>query len=251
MYAICVTTALLETGMVEMTEGENYVRLETAAGLVIARAFCRNGKCEEVTLSMPASFVEQLDYELKTKEWGKIKADIAFGGVFYAIIDVDQVGLEIKPASAKVLSDTGMALKREFNEMLEVTHPENPDISGIAYVMFRDTDDDGAIRTATTMWPGRLDRSPCGTGNSANLAVRTARAEISEGGQYISRSTIGSEFRVTHNGTATVGNKQAVLPLITGRGWVYGIHQIGVDPSDPFRGGFALTDTWGADAGEL
>jgi len=249
--AICVTTCLLETGMVEMNDGENQVRLETAAGLVVARAQCRDGKCFDVTLSMPASYVEHLDYELETAQWGTVTADIAFGGVFYAVVDAAGIGLSIEPAQARELSLAGMDLKRAFNEVMTIEHPENPDINGIAYVMFRSTDADGAVRTATTMWPGRLDRSPCGTGNSANLAIRAARGEVNEGDEYLSRSTISSEFRVRHAGTGQVGNKPAVLPQITGRGWIYGIHQIGFDPSDPFADGFAMTDTWGPDAGRI
>lgn len=249
--AICTTTVLLETGMVEMTEGENLVRLETAAGLVTATAQCRAGKCETVSLSMPASFVEILDHEFETPQWGRLKADIAFGGVYYAIIEAGELGMRIEPAQARRLSDAGMALKELLNDTLDVQHPENPDISGIAYVMFRDLDEDGAVRTATTMWPGRLDRSPCGTGNSANLATRAARGEVAAGDSYVSRSTIGSRFEVAHCGDTTIGNKPAVLPQITGRGWIYGIHQIGFDPSDPFKGGFALTDTWGQDAGKI
>ncbi|MEM7215220.1 MAG: proline racemase family protein [Pseudomonadota bacterium] len=249
--AICVTTALLETGIVEMQNGENFVRLETAAGLVTAKAICKDGKCETVTLSMPPSFVEHLDYELQTEEWGKIKADIAYGGVFYAIVDAGEIGLKIEPTAARMLSDAGMQLKELFSQAIKINHPENPDVSGIAYVMFRNEETDGAVRTATTMWPGRLDRSPCGTGNSANLAVRAARNEVEVGQTYLSRSTIGSCFQVQHGGYTLVANRQAVLPRITGRGWIYGIHQIGFDPSDPFNDGFAMTDTWGMDAGKI
>ena len=249
--AICTTTVLLETGMVEMKDGENEVKLETAAGVVVAKAQGKADKCENVTLSMPPSFVEELDYAFETEQWGKISADIAFGGVFYAIVDASQLGLKIEPAQARDLSDAGMALKQILNETCKVNHPENPDISGIAYVMFRETEADGTVRTATTMWPGRLDRSPCGTGNSANLATRVARGEVSEGETYLSRSTISSEFWVHHSGTTLIGNKQAVLPKITGRGWIYGMHQVGFDPTDPFKGGFALTDTWGQDAGKI
>ncbi|MDJ0612504.1 MAG: proline racemase family protein [Rhizobiaceae bacterium] len=249
--AICATTVLLETGIIEMQEGEILVRLETAAGLVVAKAQCEEGKCVSVTLSMPASFVEQLDCTIETGQWGRINADIAFGGVFYAIIDAERLGMKIEPAQARQLSDAGMALKEILNKQLSVTHPENPDIHGIAYVMFRQNEDDGTVRTATTMWPGRLDRSPCGTGNSANLATRVERGEISEGDVYFSRSTIDSQFKVRHAGTTMIGNKQAVLPEITGRGWIYGMHQIGFDPSDPFKSGFALTDTWGVDAGKI
>ncbi len=222
---------------------ENIVRLETAAGVVVARAQCKGGKCVSVSLSMPASYVEELDHEISETQWGMLTADIAYGGVFYAILDADQLGLKIEPAQARDLVVAGMEIKNILNQSLKVSHPENPDINGIAYVMFRGQDEDGAIRTATTMWPGRLDRSPCGTGNSANLAIRAARGEVAEGDNYTSRSTIGSEFNVKHSGATMVGNKQAVLPIITGSGWIFGMHQIGVDPTDPFAKGFALTDT--------
>ncbi|MEM9331428.1 MAG: proline racemase family protein [Pseudomonadota bacterium] len=249
--AICVTTALLETGMVDMREGENLVRLETAAGLVVAKAHCKAGKCQHVTLSMPASYVEAFDVKVTTPEWGEIQGNIAFGGVFYAILDPKEIGLTIHPAHARHLADAGMVLKRYFNDTIDVVHPENADIRGIAYVMFCSLDEDGCIRTATTMWPGRLDRSPCGTGNSAQLAIRAARGEVSCGDTYVSKSTISSEFRVHYAGDTTVGNHEAVLPEITGRGWIYGMHQLGFDPSDPFCDGFALTDTWGLDAGKI
>lgn len=249
--AICVTTVLLETGMVEMTDGENLVRLETAAGLVVAKARCKNGKCEHVTLTMPASYVWELDYVLQTEDWGDVTADIAFGGVFYAIVDPASLGLEIEPAFARQLSDAGMKLKELFNRVLSIKHPENPDINSIAYVMFRTNEADGVVRTATTMWPGRLDRSPCGTGNSANLAVRAERGEIVEGETYTSNSTIRSKFEVRYAASTTIGTFKGVVPEITGRGWIYGMHQLGFDPTDPFASGFAMTDTWGFDAGKI
>ena len=249
--AICTTTVLLETGIVEVRDGIVPVRLETAAGLVIANTSCRNGKCQSVTLSMPASFVEELDVTVDTNQWGKLSVDIAFGGVYYAVIDPAQLDLSITPANARHLADAGMILKDILNQQISVSHPINPDVSGIAYVMFRENETNGTVRTATTMWPGRLDRSPCGTGNSANLAIRAARGEVCEGESYTSRSTIGSSFQVKHAGTTMVGDKQAVLPEIMGRGWIYGKHTVFFDPSDPFKGGFALTDTWGMDAGKI
>ena len=249
--SICITTALLESGRVKMREGENLVRLETAAGLVIAKAQCKDGVCEHVSLSMTPSYVEQLDFEFTCEEFGNLTADICFGGVFYAIIDAEQLGLAIQPRNARKLVEAGMIIKSKLNEQVEISHPDYPDISGIAYTMFRGRDADGAVRTCTTMWPGRIDRSPCGTGNSANLATRALRGEVQVGDEYISRSTIGSEFKVRFDGETTIGNRQAVLPVITGRGWVYGSHTIRLDPSDPFPRGFAMTDTWGPQAGEI
>jgi hypothetical protein len=109
--AMCVVTALLETGRVAMTEPETVVRLDTAAGLVSATAECHDGRCRRVRLDMVPAFVEALDLELATEDWGPIKADICFGGIFYALVDVDQIGLKIEPDQARALVEAGMALK--------------------------------------------------------------------------------------------------------------------------------------------
>ena len=249
--AICVTTCLVETGMVPSKDGMCDIRLETAAGLVVAKAHCADGSCKSVTLEMPVSYVVELDRNIDCEATGSVKADICFGGVFYAIVDASQLGLKIRPENARALADAGMALKAAANAQFEVRHAENPDIAGIAYVMFRELGEDGSVRTATTMWPGRLDRSPCGTGNSANLAAMAARGQVEPGDRFISYSTVGSEFQVHHAGEAEVAGQTGVRPEITGRAWTYGMHQIGIHPDDPFSAGFALTDTWGPEAGKL
>ena len=249
--SICVTTALLETGMVEMREPETVVTLETAAGLVTARAECRNGKCVRVHLDMVPAFVEALDVPLATDEWGTITADICYGGVFYALVDVGQVGLTIAPENAAGLAGIGMALRADFNRTHEVTHPEIPAINGIAYVMFRQVLDPGETRTATIMPPGRLDRSPCGTGSSAHLAALHARGLITVGETIITRSVINSRFEVTLTGVTEIAGRQAMLPRISGRGWRFGETVIDADPSDIFANGYAVSDVWGPDAAAL
>ena len=249
--SICVTTALLEAGIVEMQEPETVVTLETAAGLVKAIATCRDGRCEKVRLTMVPSFVHELDVALDTPEWGRISLDLCYGGIFYALVDVGQVGLTIEKANAAALVQAGMALKERINRTISVVHPEIPAISGVAYVMFRDIDPDGAVRTCTTMWPGRVDRSPCGTGSSANLATLHARGQATVGDTLISRSIIGSEFEVGLSAETTVAGKPAIIPTIAGRGFTFGLHQVALDPADPMAEGFALTDVWGPSAGDI
>ncbi|MGV8939703.1 MAG: 4-hydroxyproline epimerase [Allorhizobium sp.] len=249
--SICVTTALLETGMVEMIEPETVVTLETAAGLVRAVATCRYGRCERVKLTMVPSFVHELDVAIDTAEWGTITVDLSYGGVFYALVDVAQVGTTIEKANARELVEAGMVLKELINRTIPVVHPQIPAISGVAYVMFRDVDPDGAVRTCTTMWPGRADRSPCGTGNSANLATLHARGKVKVGDTFTSRSIIGSEFEVGLSGLAEVAGRPAVIPTIAGRGFTFGLSQVALDPFDPFAAGFALTDVWGPEAGGI
>ncbi|WP_296746962.1 proline racemase family protein [Mesorhizobium sp.] len=243
--SICVVTALLESGRVAMREPETLVRLDTPAGLILARARCEEGRCLSVSLDNVPCFAEYLDQAVDTPHWGKIKVDVAFGGVYYALVDVDQIGLSIGPSNSRALAEAGIELKRLLSEQIPVKHPTLPGVDEIAYVMFRDREPDGAVRTCTVLPPGRVDRSPCGTGSSANLAVLYARGLVKVGDVRTSRSIIGGEFMAEAIGETEVGGRKAVLPRITGRGYVYGRSELRISDDDPFRVGFALSDTWG------
>ena len=248
---MCVVTALLETGRVKMVEPETIVRLDTPAGLITARARCAAGRCLSVSFDNVPAFVEALDKSVVTPRWGSIKADIAFGGVYYAIVDVEQIGIEIAPRNARALAEAGIELKALLAEQVAVQHPELPGVNEIAYVMFRGREPDGAVRTCTTLKPGRVDRSPCGTGSSANLAVLHARGQAKIGDSRRSRSIIGGEFLVELVGETTVGGRPAVLPRLTGQAWIYGTEELRMDANDPFAKGFALSDTWGPQVDSL
>lgn len=242
---ICVVTVLLETGMVEMKEPETIVRLDTPAGMIEATASCHNGKCENVSLNMVASFLQEQDVKIGIEGIGRISVDIVFGGIYYALIDPRQLGLTIEPAQARALVDAGSRIHRAINKEISVQHPEMPSLNSVSYTMFIDHSEEGEMIGATVMPPGRLDRSPCGTGNSARLALRHARGETTPGEVSRARSIIGSAFDIKLLGETTVGGYPAVLPRVTGRGWIHGIHQIGLDPSDPYPQGYLLSDCWG------
>lgn len=248
---ICVVTALLETGRVKMVEPETIVRLDTAAGLITVRAACRDGRCLSVSLDNVPAFVQALDVPISTPKWGTITADIAFGGVFYAQIDVDKVGLKITPDHARDLAEAGIEIKALLTEQVQVQHPDIASLNEIAYVMFRDYHPDGSVITCTTLKPGRVDRSPCGTGSSANLAVLRARGLLALNEVRASRSIIGGTFLAQAIGETTVGPYPAVLPRITGSAWIFGRQQFRLSPDDPSQAGFALSDTWGPQVGDL
>jgi proline racemase len=204
-----------------------------------------------VSLNNVPAFVEALDQSIATPLWGTIKADIAFGGVYYAIVDVHQLNLCIDPRFARELAEAGIAIKQLAAEQLSVAHPELEGVNEIAYVMFRGDEADGAVRTCTTLKPGRVDRSPCGTGSSANLAVLHARGQIKVGEGRRSRSIIGGEFLAELIGVTKVGDRAAILPRITGQGWIYGQEELRMDSQDPAAIGFTLSDTWGPQVHQL
>jgi proline racemase len=243
--AMCAVTAILETGMKEMMEPETEVTLDTAAGLVKATAQCQGGKVTRVTLDMPTSFVAVKGATIDTPEWGPVIYDLCFGGIFYALVDVDQLNLTIAPENARGLAMTGVALRDMIAATAEVLHPTTAALNGLAYVMFRSDEPDGAIRTCTTLRPGRVDRSPCGTGSNANMAVRHAEGRVKPGDVLTSRSIIGAEFTTEFMGEDRIGPYLGTRNRVSGQCWIYGICQIGLDPTDPFPHGFTLSDTWG------
>ena len=242
---ICVVTVLLETGMLAMQEPVTTVRLDMPAGLVVARAHCADGKCTRVELDANPSFAEILDASVEVPGYGTVTLDIAFGGVYYALVDPAQVGLAIEPEQARKLVDAGTHIHRAVQNQLKFSHPQMPDLNELSYVMFVDRNKEGEMTGATILPPGRIDRSPCGTGNSARLAVRHARGEATVGQTDPAYSIIGSRFDVTLKEVTRIDSRTAVVPTISGRGWIHGLHQIGVDPDDPYQQGFLVSDCWG------
>ena len=242
--AMCVATALLETGALTMQEPESVVVLDTPAGLVRARANCRNGKVERVEIDMPASFVEHLDYPVEVEGVGTLAVDVAFGGCYFALIDAGSLGFEIARHEARDLVDMGNRIKTATVEQIAVNHPTIPAFDRVEYPMFA-AGQGKSIINATVIYPGRLDRSPCGTGTVARMAVMHARGEIGINEVVSSRSIIGSEFRTRIDKLARCGHRQAVKPALSGRAWIYGSMKLGAHPLDPYPLGFTLSDTWG------
>ncbi len=242
--AMCVVTVLLETGLLPMTEPVTVVALDTAAGLVRATADCRDGKCERVTLDMVPSFVEHLDHPLDVDGLKPLKVDVAFGGSYFALVQCADLGVEISPANARVLAQLGMRLQAAAREQIRVNHPALPGLDKVEYVLFCEGAGRG-IRNGNVLFPGRMDRSPCGTGTAARLSVLHARGALKVGERIESRSIIDSLFTAEITGTTTVGALPAVRSRLSGRAWIYGQGILARDPSDPFPHGYTLPDIWG------
>ncbi len=245
--AICTTTVLLETGMVEMREPETVLRLEAPGGVVEVRARCRDGRCESVELTNVASFADRLDAPLEVEGLGTLTVDVAYGGMWYAIADAAALGFAIKPAEARDLSLAGERIRAAAREQLPCVHPVNERIAGVSIVQIAGPwQGVGAVsRNAVVVAPGRLDRSATGTGLSARMAVLHARGLMSAGDEMTHASAIGSTFAGRIVEETAVGGRPAIVPAIRGSAWITGVSQLVVDPDDPYPEGYVLSDTWG------
>jgi proline racemase len=244
---MCATTVLLETGMVAMREPETRLRLDMPGGVVDVLAECRNGKCVGVAIANVPSFVDRLDASLELDKAPTISIDIAYGGMFFALVDAHRLGFSITPDEARDLAVLGEKIRCAAREQYAVVHPENAQISGVSIVQF-DAPFNGAgtvSRNTCIVAPGRSDRSPTGTGTSARMAVLHARGQLAVGQSFIHESIIGSRFVGTITGEARLKDRPAIATTIKGRAFVTGILTYLCDPDDPFPEGFVVGDTWG------
>ena len=244
---ICVATVLLETGMVAMHEPETIVHIEAPGGPVRARAQCRNGKCVSVELENVPSFVDRLDATIEVSGFGAVTLDVAYGGMFYAIVDGTTLGFEVAADEARDLAIAGEKIRAAAREQLDVVHPGNPGIRGVSIVQInRPFQGVGTVnRNTCIVAPGRSDRSPTGTGTCARMAVLHARGQMRTGDWMIHESLIGSQFRGRIISETSLGGRAAILPAVEGRAWITGFHQYVVDRDDPWPAGYVLNDTWG------
>jgi proline racemase len=238
---IGVATMLVETGMVEVREPETLVRLDTPAGLVEARVEVSGGRARSVSLRNVPSFLLARDHPVEL-DGRTLHCDLAFGGNFYAILPADSAGVAVDPARADELIERGLAVMEAVNASGRPVHPGDERIAGCKHVIFTARGSDGprSQRSATSIHPGWLDRSPCGTGTSAKLAALHARGELGVGDEFVNESVIGTRFRGRIVEETEVAGLPAVVPEITGRAWITGMGQYLLDPEDPFPAGFEL-----------
>jgi proline racemase len=236
---IGVATVLVETGMVEVVEPVTSIRLDTPAGLVVANVTVKDGHAESVTLENVPAYCDRLDETIEVPGLGEVRYSLAFGGNFYAMVDLDDVRLPFdRERKAEILS-AGLAIMDAINTSAPPKHPQIDGVDHCHHVEFIAPGSDAAhSRHAMAIHPGWFDRSPCGTGTSARMAELHARGELALHHDFVNESFIGSRFTGRLVGETTVGGLPAVLPTITGRAWVTGIGQYMLDPTDPYPAGF-------------
>jgi proline racemase len=256
---ICVTTVLLETGMLPMKEPVTELTLESPAGLIRVRAEVANGKVTQVTFENVPAFALHLDAKVEVPNLGTVTVDVAYGGMFYVISDAEPLGLNLTPDEGRDIVRISEMIKAATQEQLPVVHPENPEIAGvtIAQLSAPPTHPDAHAKNAVTVsigtldwerpatWTGALDRSPCGTGTCAKMATLYARGQLAMNQDFRHEGILGTIFTGRIVGETQVGPYPAVIPTLSGQAWITGFSTYVVDPSDPFPNGFTVGDIWG------
>jgi proline racemase len=257
---ICVTTVLLETGMVPMREPVTELTLETPAGLVRVRADCAHGKVQYVTFQNVPAFAVYLDRPIEVPHLGTVAVDVAYGGMFYVIAEAAAFGLRLTPDEGRDIVRIGEMVKAAAQEQLPVVHPDEPDFAGVTIAQLSGPPScpDAHLRNAVVVstgrldwdrpatWTGAIDRSPCGTGTCAKMATLYAKGKLNLNEDFRHEGILGTLFVGRLVGETKVGEYRAVIPTISGKAWITGFARYVVDPEDPFPEGFTVGDIWGS-----
>ena len=255
---ICVTTVLLETGILPMKEPLTELTLEAPAGLIKVGAECENGKVKRVTFQNVPAFSVYLDAEIDVPGLGSLTVDVAYGGMFYVIAEAGLFGLKLTPDEGRDIVRISEMIRVAANEQLSVVHPEIPEFSGITISQLSGppTHPEAHMKNAVTVatgqldwnrpstWTGALDRSPCGTGTCAKMATLYARGKLGLNQDFRHEGLLGTIFTGRLIEETKVGGIQAVVPTLSGQAWITGLSNYVVDPDDPFPEGFTIGDIW-------
>ena len=247
--SICVATVLLDHGLITMEEPVTNFFLEAPGGLVKVKALCKNGKAERIFVQNLPSFVYKLDTSLELEGYGSISADTAFGGDSFVIVDAKKLGFSIDPSEAAELARLGAKITDAATEQIGFRHPVISEWTHYSFCQFSRKQDQSndciSFKSAVSVKPGKIDRSPTGTALSAKMAVLEARREMKIGQKIKAISIIGSSFEGKIVEKCNLNGTSAIIPEISGRGWITGLHQHTLEPTDPWPEGYKLSDTWG------
>jgi len=246
--SICVATVLLDSGILPMTEPVTHLVLEAPGGLIEVVAECRDGKAQRITVENVPSFADRLDAALEVPGLGTLTVDTAYGGDSFVIVDAEALGFALEASEARDLARTGMEIVAAANDQLGFVHPENPGWDHISFCAFAGPiERRGTMlttRSAVAIRPGKIDRSPTGTALSARMAVMHARGQMAVGDDLAGISIIGSRFVGSIEREVSIGEREGIVPSVSGRAWITGTHQHMLDPEDPWPAGYRLSDTW-------
>lgn len=239
--AMAVATIAVEAGYVTAEEGETLVRLDTPAGVVPARVRVENGRAVSVTLEMPASFLYRRDVQVATPTYGSVRADIAFGGDFYLIVEAADLGLTLHPDNAWSLVAAAAELRAALKDH-PVQHPTLAHVNEIYQIEIVETGGEGVDgKNVVVCPPTVIDRSPCGTGTASRMAMLHGKGRLKPGDSFRHAGILDTVFTGRVTGETAVGALPAITCTVTGSAYLTGTFNFFLDPNDPFQQGFRLT----------
>lgn len=237
---IGAVTTWLELGPERPPDGAGQpVLVDTPSGLVRTEADVCGGRVTRVALQPEAALAHTLDQALEVPDLGRIEVDLVLAGGFFVMVDADRLGLPLDATSAPRLAELGMKVIQAANQAFEVRHPTRPYIDTVDVASFYGRAEGGG-RNAVVYGEAHVDRSPCGTGTCARLALEHARARLEPGVLFVNRGPMGTSFDGEIVGRVQLGGRPAVQPRVASRAFVTGVHRFYAEPTDPFRDGFLL-----------
>ena len=236
---IGVVATLVDSGVLDLNEGENTVAVETPAGRIETRVDVVDGAAESVAfVNQPAFFLESLEVASSV---GSVAVDVAYGGQWYAFVDAESFGLRIEPDAIGDLIARATELRPMIAEAVTGQDPRTGKRAQVTNVMWTDRPASGADgRNMPVNAAGSFDRSPCGTGTSARLALLHAQGSLKPNQPYVNQSVLGTTYTGRIIGVTDVAGRSAVIPEVTGSAWLTGANELWVDPRDPLSDGFLL-----------
>lgn len=256
---ICTATVLINEGLVPVAEPITELALEAPAGLIAISAEVRDGRARSITFRNVPAFVVALERPVEVPGVGSVTVDVAWGGMFYALADAAALGFRLTPDEGRDLVRVGEMIKAATREQVPAVHPLQPELSGVSVMQWtgpptlagshgRNT---VVVSSGTLDWErpesftGVLDRSPCGTGTCARMAVLHARGQLPIGQDFVHEGILGTTWTGRLLEEMRIGELPGVVPQLTGSAWITGRADLVVDPDDPFPDGFTVGDLWG------
>ena len=256
---ICTATVLINERLVRVTEPITELVLEAPAGLIRISAAVDDGRAIAITFENVPAFVHRLDVPVEVPQVGTVSVDVAWGGMFYALTDASALGFHLTPDEGRDLVRVGEMIKAAAREQVPVAHPKQPELAGISIMEWTgppsvpgaDAKNTVVVSSGTLVWDrpasftGVLDRSPCGTGTCARMAVLHGRGQLPLGQDFVHEGILGTTWTGRLLRQTTIGPYAAVVPQLTGSAWITGHTDYRVDAADPFPEGFTVGDIWG------
>jgi proline racemase len=237
---IGAVTALIETGALHVEEGNNIISIDTPSGMLQAHTKVRNSRVESVGLDMVPSFVLQSGCSVEVPEFGTVPVDLVCVGGVFAMVSASSINIELTPANSKKLVALGMAIIEAANQQLSAYHPERPEVDTIDVAEFYQETGEAEGMGVVVYGEAHMDRSPCGTGTTAKIALLHHHNLLQPGQIYRNSSPLGTVFEGEIVQQLAVGSFGGIIARIRGNAVITGYHQFVVDPADPFPKGFLL-----------